>query len=107
MRLGIVRGKVVLNVAVPVLRGASLLLVEPVTAGNLAARNGAGGGRSLVVLDHLNAADGEMIGIVEGSEAGNAFYPQPAAIDAYCALIVRDYEFRPPEGHSGPAEGSR
>lgn len=108
MRLALVRGRVVLNVAVPVLRGASLLLVEPVTAVNLAARNGEGGGRSLVVVDRLNAGVGEMIGIVEGSEAVNAYYPHVAPVDAYCALVVRDYEFKPPEGASGAApEGSR
>jgi hypothetical protein len=37
-----------------------------------------------------------MIGIVEGSEAANP-YPAPTPVDAYCALIVNDYTFRPPE----------
>ena len=32
MRLGIVRGQVVLSKAIPALRGSLLLLVEPVTA---------------------------------------------------------------------------
>ena len=45
MRLGIVRGRVVLSRSLPSLRGTSLLLVEPVTAANLAARNGREGGR--------------------------------------------------------------
>ena len=39
MRLGIVRGHVVLSRSLPSLRGTSLLLVEPVTAANLAARS--------------------------------------------------------------------
>ena len=81
--------------------GTTLLLVEPVTAENLEARNGSGGGRSLVVADHLSPGEGELIGIVEGSEAANAYYPGTAPVDAYCALVVRDYEFRPPTAESG------
>ena len=94
MRLGIVRGHVVLSRAIPALQGTMLLLVEPVTAENLAARNGKGGGRTLVVADKLAPAVGQMIGIVEGSEAAQPF-STPTAVDAYCALIVNDYTFRP------------
>ncbi len=93
MRLGIVTGRVVLSVGAPELTGATLLVAEPVTAANLAARNGVGGGRPLVVVDHLGAGPGDIIGIVEGSEAANAYYPRVAPVDAYCALIVRDYEY--------------
>jgi microcompartment protein CcmK/EutM len=95
MRLGIVRGRVVLSRGVPSLEGSSLLLVEPVTAANLLARNGKGGGKTLVVADRLAAAAGQMIGIVEGREAANA-YAGPTPVDAYCALIVNDYTFQPP-----------
>lgn len=101
MRLGIVRGQVVLSLAAPALVGTTLLLVEPVTAENLEARNGNGGGRSLVVADHLSPGEGALIGIVEGSEAANAYYPGTAPVDAYCALVVRDCEFRPPTMESG------
>lgn len=107
MRLGFVRGQVVLSAAVPELRGTTLLVVEPITSVNLGARSGAGGGRALVVADHLSAGVGEMIGIVEGSEAANAYYPRVAPVDAYCALIVRDYEFGPPEAEAGAREGQR
>jgi len=108
VRLGIVRGQVVLSVAVPELLGTTLLIVEPITAESLASRDGAGGGRALVVADHLAAGVGEIIGIVEGSEAANAYHPRVAPVDAYCALIVRDYEFRPPaEGEAASAEGQR
>jgi microcompartment protein CcmK/EutM len=95
VRLGIVRGHVVLSKGIPALQGTSLLLVEPVTAANLAARNGQGGGRTLVVADKLSPATGQMIGIVEGSEAAQPF-PSPTAVDAYCALVVNDYRFEPP-----------
>ena len=53
-------------------------MVEPVTAENLAARNGAGGGKTLVVADHLSPADGQMIGFVEGREAANPTGPTSA-----------------------------
>jgi len=107
MRLGIVLGRVVLSRALPSLRGTSLLLVEPVTAANLAARNGRGGGRTFVVADQLSPAAGQMIGVVEGSEAANP-YPEPTPVDAYCALIVNDYAFHPPEAADGLApEGRR
>jgi microcompartment protein CcmK/EutM len=96
VRLGIVRGHVVLSRAISALKGTRLLLVEPVTAPNLAARNGLGGGRTFVVADQLSPGVGQMIGIVEGSEAAQPF-PVPTAVDAYCALIVNDYTFQPPE----------
>jgi hypothetical protein len=97
VRLGIVIGHVVLSKAIPALKGTSLLLVDPVTAANLAARNSRGGGRTLVVADRqLSPAVGQMIGVVEGREAASP-YPEPAPVDAYCALIVNDYTFEPPD----------
>jgi microcompartment protein CcmK/EutM len=106
MRLGIVLGHVVLSRAIPALKGTSLLLVDPVTAPNLAARNGQGGGRTFVVADRLSPAVGQMIGVVEGSEAARPF-PTPTAVDAYCALVVNDYTFQVPAATDRPggAEG--
>ena len=102
------RGTVVLSVAAPALRGTALLMVEPVTAANLEARNGAGGGVPLVVASHLSPGTGEMIALVEGSEAANAYYPKVAPVDAYCSLLVREYEFRPPGAEAAPGvEGQR
>lgn len=106
MRLGIVRGHVVLSAAVPALQGTSLLLVEPVSAANLAARNGRGGGKTLVVADRLSPSSGQMVGVVEGREAANPYHPVPTPVDAYCALIVHDYRFDPP-GAGGSDEGRR
>lgn len=96
MRLGIVRGRVVLNMCVPSLKGVRFVMVEPVTAENLAAGNGAGGGKALIAADHLGAAPGELVGFVEGREAANPFWPAKAPVDAYCALVVDSYTFRPP-----------
>ena len=48
MRLGIVRGHVVLKPAVAAFRGRTLVVLEPVTMENLRAGNGLGGGKALV-----------------------------------------------------------
>lgn len=97
MRLGYVRGTVVLSLALPQLAASKLLVVEPVTKENLEARNGLGGGKSLVIADQLSPAEGQMIGFVEGREAANAYYPAAVPVDAYCALIVEKYDYHPPE----------
>ncbi len=93
MRIGIVRGSVVLNVSTG-LAGVRLAIVEPVTAGNLAARNAKGGGKSVVAVDQLGAAEGQMVGFVEGREAANPWWPGEAPVDAYCALLVENAEFQ-------------
>ena len=99
MRIGYVRGNVVLSLSVPALTGNRFLIVEPVTADNLAARNGEGGGKQLVVADQLNPGEGQLIGFVEGREAANPYWPQSVPVDAYCACIVEHVEFEP-EGES-------
>ena len=96
MRLGIVRGHVVLNKAVPELAGTRLLLVDPLTAPNLAAANGLGGGTPLVVADHLAPDVGQTIAFVEGREAANPYWPGRAPVDAYCSLLVDRVDFKPP-----------
>jgi ethanolamine utilization protein EutN len=101
MRLGYVRGKVVLSLSIPALKGTRLLIVEPVNAANLAAGNGEGGGKQVVVADHLAPAEGQMVGFVEGREAANPYWPKQAPVDAYCACMVRDVDFRPPEENTG------
>ena len=58
MRLGYVRGQVVLNTSIPQLSGIRLLVVEPVNAVNLEAKNGQGGGKALIVADHENGGVG-------------------------------------------------
>lgn len=104
MRLGIVRGHVVLHTAAPELAGTRLVIVEPVTAENLAAGNGSGGGKALIVADHLDPGLGQMVAFVEGREAANPYFPGKAPVDAYCALLVDGQpDFRPPaeEGRKG------
>ena len=90
------RGHVVLNAAIPELRGIRLLVVEPVTAENLAKNDGTGGGKGLIVADHLGPGMGQMIAFTEGSEASNPYWPKQVPVDAYCALIVNNLDYRPP-----------
>jgi microcompartment protein CcmK/EutM len=94
MRIGIVRGHVVLARSVEALQGTRLLVVEPVNAENLAGNNGRGGGTPLIVADHLAPATGQMVGFTEGREAANPYWPGEAPVDAYAALIVESTDFR-------------
>ena len=94
MRLGIVRGYVVLNSSVDSFKGRTLAVVEPVTMENLRAGTGLGGGKALIVLDELGAAEGQMVAFTEGSEAANPFWPDRVPVDAYCALIVDSIDVR-------------
>jgi carbon dioxide concentrating mechanism protein CcmL len=96
MRLGIVRGKVVLSISDPSLVGTRFLIVEPVTAKGLAAQDGTGGGKQLIVADHLAPAEGQMIAFVEGREGANPYWPGRAPVDAYCSLLVDTVNFHPP-----------
>jgi ethanolamine utilization protein EutN len=88
MRLGIVRGHLTLTPAVESYQGRTLVIVEPVTMENLRAKNGKGGGKALIAVDELGAAEGQMVGFTEGREAANPFWPGSVPVDAYCALIV-------------------
>lgn len=95
MRLGIVRGHVVLSPAVAAYRGKTLVVLEPVTMENLRAGNGLGGGKSLVAIDALGAAKGQMVAFTEGREAANPFWPDAVPVDAYCSLIVDTISMEP------------
>jgi len=89
MRLGIVRGHVVLNPIIPELKGVRLVVVEPLSREDLQAADGRASGKALVAVDRLGAAVGQMVGVTEGREAANPFWPGRAPVDAYCALIVK------------------
>ncbi len=94
MRLGIVRGHVVLNPAIEAYGGKTLVVIEPVTMENLRAGNGRGGGKVLIAVDELGSAEGQMVAFTEGREAANPFWPGSVPVDAYCALIVDSVDVR-------------
>jgi len=95
MRLGIVRGHLTVNPAVAAFHGKTLVVLEPVTMENLRANNGRGGGKSLVAIDSLGAAEGQMVAFTEGREASNPFWPDAVPVDAYCSLIVDSIRIEP------------
>jgi len=95
MRLGLVRGHVTLNQSIPAFRGKTLVVLEPVTMENLRAGNRLGGGKSLVAIDALGAAIGQLVAFTEGREAANPFWPEPVPVDAYCSLIVDAIDIHP------------
>jgi len=94
LRLGVVRGKVVLSLADPNLVGTRLLIVEPITADSLSSGT-PGGGKQLVVADRLGPNEGETIAFVEGREGANPYWPGRAPVDAYCSLIVDTIDYSP------------
>lgn len=96
MRLGVVRGTVVLNHAVPSLTGVRLVILEPVTAERLAAGN-PGGGKCLIAADQLGPGVGQVVGFAEGRTAASPWYPNDIPVDAYCCLIVENLEYSPPK----------
>jgi microcompartment protein CcmK/EutM len=92
MRLGIVRGHLVLNPAIESFTGRKLVVLEPITIENLRVRNGRGGG---IAVDELGAAQGQTVAFTEGREASNPFWPGAVPVDAYCALIVDSIDVQP------------
>jgi microcompartment protein CcmK/EutM len=94
MRLGIVRGHLTLTPAVDSYLGKTLVVLEPVTMENLRAKNGLGGGKALIAIDELGAAEGQMVAFTEGREAANPFWPGAVPVDAYCSLIVDSIDVR-------------
>ncbi len=94
MRLGIVRGHVTLNLAVQAFLGKTLVVLEPVTMENLCAGNGLGGGKALVAIDSLGAAEGQVVAFTEGREASQPFWPDAVPVDAYCSLIADSINIR-------------
>jgi microcompartment protein CcmK/EutM len=96
VRIGIVKGNVVLSAAIPELQGIRFLVVEPVSSESLSKNDGSGGGKALIVADHLGPGIGQMIAFSEGGEAANPYWPKLVPVDAYCALIVNNLDYQPP-----------
>jgi microcompartment protein CcmK/EutM len=95
MRLGIVKGTVVLSRGLGVMDGTRYLIVEPVTAVNLKAGNAKGGGREVVAADRLGAGMGQLVCFEEGREACSPWLPARAPVDAYVSAIVDAVTYQP------------
>ncbi len=94
MRLGTTIGRVVLSSRDPKYIGGRLLLTLPWKAETF---NGSKTyDPSIVVYDVLGADVDQQIAISEGAEASRPF-PQPNAVDAYCAALVDEIFYQPEE----------
>ena len=97
MRLGIVKGTVVLSRGLAVMAGTRYLIVEPVTADNLRARNSRGGGREVGAADQLGAGTGQMVCFEEGREACSPWLPASVPVDVYISGIIDSVTYEPTE----------
>lgn len=97
MRLGTVIGRVTLSLPEPAYVGGRLLLVQPFSLAQYAGQPALplAPGASLVVYDELGAAEGSIVGYVEGPEASQPF-AAPAPVDAYLACLVTQINYAPP-----------
>lgn len=87
MRIAEVVGAVTLAHAHPSMKGASLRLVVPLTAAELAS-GAPGQGDCLAAWDPHGAGVGDLVALSEGSEAAQPFRPDQKPVDAYCAAIL-------------------
>ena len=82
MQLARVIGEVVATMKDSNLMGATLLLLQPISA------SGEDSGRTLVALDSVGAGVGERVFFVRGREASFPFYPAEPPTDAAIVGIV-------------------
>lgn len=88
MRIGKVIGRVTLNQTYETLVGARFLLVAVQDRFALAGR-ARKSNETLVVYDHLGAAEGDLIAVSESREACMPFYPEKRVpLDAYNSAIL-------------------
>ena len=87
MRIAEVIGTVTLSRAHPLLQGLRLVGGVPYSLAALRA-GGPPDGEDLVILDELGAGLGQQVGVTEGAEAANPFYPVKRPVDAYCACVL-------------------
>ncbi len=98
MKLAKIIGNVTLSKAHPTMVGAVFKLAVPLREEdlekikNLPLNENPGNSditsEEFVVYDPLGTAEGQFVGIGEGREAVNPFYPDYKPVDAYCALIL-------------------
>ena len=96
MRLGNVIGQVTLSSQEAAYHGGRFLIVQPWAAAKYAnPSKPQSADASIVVYDRLGAGVGSIVGFTEGSEAAKPF-TEPTPVDAYCAAIVDEIFYRPP-----------
>ena len=85
MELGRVRGSLVLNIALPSLKGKSLKVVEEIDARDISQP-----GKLLISFDYIGTGDGELVLYESGPESAIAFFPDMTGSDANILAIVDD-----------------
>ena len=94
MRIARVVGKVTLVRQLSELPAGTYLLVRTLNRGSLAGVN-EGNDESEVVYDSLAAREGDLVGMVEGTEAAAPFWPKKVPFNAYNACILERVNFQP------------
>ena len=87
MEMGRVRGSLVLNVALPALKGKKLRILEEVDARDVSQT-----GKFVVSFDYVGAGEGETVLYEGGPESAMAFYPDMTGSDANILAIVDDID---------------
>lgn len=87
MRIGRVKGRVVLSHCEQGFCTRRLLVVEPLDEAALRGRKGADR-PTVVVIDELGADVGTLVAFSEGREGTMPFLPDKVACDAYAAALL-------------------
>ena len=95
MRIAEVIGTVTLSRVHPSLVGARWLIGVPCSLQAIERRL-PGDGEDLVIYDDLGAGVGSRVGFSEGGEAAAPFHPEKKPVDAYCACIIDQLNYRLP-----------
>ena len=94
MRFARVIGQVTLGRRIADLVPGALLLVRTAGRRTLAGLD-EGNDESLVMYDELGARVGDRVALAESREATSPFLPRKVPVDAYCAAILEQVEFKP------------
>ena len=86
MRIAEVIGTVTLSRCHPSLAGYRWVIAVPASLAGL--RAGKPDGEDFVVLDELGAGRDQWVGVSEGAEAAQPFYPVKKPVDAYAACLL-------------------
>ncbi len=87
MELGRVRGTLVLNTALPAMKGKKLRIVEEVDARDIDKP-----GELFVSFDYIGAGEGNIVFYEGGPESAMAFLPEMTGADANILGIVDDID---------------
>ena len=87
METGRVRGSLVLNMALPALRGKKLRVVEEVDISDVEKT-----GDLIITFDYIGAGEGQLVLYEGGPESALAFYPDMTGSDRNILAIIDDVD---------------